>query len=37
MKSMEVDNDNEVKPQQSLEMILQLEIEVAEKIAAAQE
>jgi vacuolar-type H+-ATPase subunit H len=36
MKSMEIDNYNEVKPQQSLEMILQLEIEVAEKIAAAK-
>ena len=37
MKSIEIDNNSEVKPQQSLEMILQLEIEVAEKISAAKE
>lgn len=39
MKSKElvVDSEEELKPQQSLEKILQLEIEIAEKIAAAKE
>jgi vacuolar-type H+-ATPase subunit H len=32
-----IDTDETIKPQQSLEMILQLEIEIAEKITAAKD
>lgn len=37
MKRKEIEAVDEVKPQQSLETILQLEIEMAEKIAASKE
>jgi tRNA uridine 5-carbamoylmethylation protein Kti12 len=37
MKRKEIETTDEVKPQQSLETILQLEIEMAEKIAASKE